>query len=61
MTTDEIAATIRQLQEQQALQTQGLIAILEGRYAGGANTLDGYVHALNPDFKTEPKVPIYAD
>ena len=61
MTPQEIAATIKQLQQQQALQTQGLIAILEGRYIGGADTLDGYVKALNPDFQTDPKVPVYAD
>jgi hypothetical protein len=59
MTDDEVLARLDQLAEQQAIQTNALIAALEARWAGGANTVDGYVKALNPEITTEPKIPLY--
>lgn len=41
-------AEITQLQQQQALFTQALKAMLEGNWAGGAATVEAYLYALDP-------------
>jgi hypothetical protein len=40
---------IKQLQDQQALFTQALKAMLEGQWAGGAATVEGFLYALDPN------------
>lgn len=40
---------IKQLQDQQALFTQALKAMLEGSWAGGAATVEGFLYALDPN------------
>jgi hypothetical protein len=44
--TDE--AVIKQLQDQQALFTRALKAMLEGDWRGGPETVEAYTYALNP-------------
>jgi hypothetical protein len=40
---------IKQLQDQQALFTQALKAMLQGDWAGGAATVEGFLYALDPN------------
>jgi hypothetical protein len=49
--TDESEAQITQLQQQQALFTQALRAMLEGAWKGGASTVEAYLYALDPNFQ----------
>jgi hypothetical protein len=44
-------AAITQLQQQQALFTQALKAMLEGDWAGGATTVEAYLYALDPSMQ----------
>ena len=60
MSDDEMTAMLDQLSRQQALQTQALRAALEGRWADGADSVAGYIMALDPEAQIEPKVPLYA-
>jgi hypothetical protein len=46
--SDDYTAQLAQLQSQQALFTQSLKAMLEGRWHAGANTVEGYLYALDP-------------
>lgn len=39
---------ITQLQQQQALFTQALKAMLEGKWAAGPDTVEAYLYALDP-------------
>jgi len=39
---------ITQLQQQQALFTQALKAMLEGRWAAGPDTVEAFLYALDP-------------
>jgi hypothetical protein len=55
----EIEAMLDQLSTQQAIQTEAIKAALEARWTGGADTVDGHLHALNPHIQTSPKVPLY--
>jgi hypothetical protein len=48
MTEEEQQARITMLQNQQSLFTRALIAALEGRWTGGADTVEGYLFALDP-------------
>ena len=59
MTDEEIEQKIAQLEQQQAYQTNALRAALEARWAGQADSVDGWVQALNPDIDTDPKTPLY--
>ena len=56
---DELEARVSQLEQQQAYQTNALRAALEARWMGGADTVDGWVKALDPNIETEPKKPLY--
>lgn len=47
MSTDDTAALITQLQQQQALFTQIVVAQLEGRWSG-AESAEALLYALNP-------------
>jgi hypothetical protein len=60
MTDDEITALLDQLSRQQALQTRALRAALEGRWTDGADSVAGYVLALDPEARLEPQAPLYA-
>jgi len=40
---------LTQLQQQQALFTQALRAMLEGRWSAGADSVEGYLYALDPN------------
>lgn len=46
--TDETSVLINQLQQQQALFTQIIVAQLEGRWSG-ADSAEALVYALNPN------------
>jgi hypothetical protein len=59
MNEDEVQAKLDQLSQQQAYQTNALRAALEARWMGGADTVDGWVHALDPSISTDPKEPLY--
>jgi hypothetical protein len=59
MTDDEIDAKLDQLARQQAIQTEALRAALEGRWTGGADTVEGHLQALDPSRELEPRVPLY--
>lgn len=59
MTEDEIRKQIKLLQEQQSMQTNAIRAALEGRWSDQADSVDGWVKALNPDLQTAPKRPLY--
>jgi len=61
VTDEEIEAAIKVLQEQQSLQSAALKAVLEARWTGGADSLDGFVQALTPGVATAPEVPLYPD
>jgi hypothetical protein len=60
MTVEEIEKAIKQLERQQAEQTEALRCALEGHWAGGADTVAGHVNALNPTIELHPKEPTYA-
>jgi tRNA1(Val) A37 N6-methylase TrmN6 len=51
MTDEETQAQIVQLQQQQALLTQALAAALAGRWTGGADTVEGYLFAIDPNLE----------
>ena len=59
MSPDEIEAKLQQLEQQQAYQTNAIRAALEARWAGGADTVDGWVKGLDPNIQTNPKTPLY--
>lgn len=44
-------AAINQLQQQQALFTQALKAMLEGQWTGSATSVEAYLYALDPSFQ----------
>ena len=44
-------ALITQLQQQQALFTQALRAMLEGQWRGGPDSVEAYLYALDPAFQ----------
>jgi polyphosphate kinase 2 (PPK2 family) len=46
--TDQFSAEINQLQQQQALFTQALQSMLEGKWAAGPDTVEAFLYALNP-------------
>jgi hypothetical protein len=48
MTDTDQSALIQQLQQQQSLMTQALVAALEGRWVAGPDTVEAYVYALDP-------------
>ena len=45
--TDQQTDQITQLQQQQALMTQALVAALEGRWTG-ANSVEAFLYAIDP-------------
>jgi hypothetical protein len=55
-----LAAQVAQLETQLSYQTNALRAALEARWSGGADTVDGWVKALDPDLQTAPRTPYYA-
>jgi len=54
-------AQITQLQQQQMMLTQALKAALEGRWVGGADTVEGWLLAIDPGLTGElsPDPPSY--
>jgi uncharacterized coiled-coil protein SlyX len=56
---EELEARVAQLETQQAYQTNALLAALEARWAGEADSVDGWVKALDPTMVTDPKTPLY--
>jgi hypothetical protein len=61
VTEDEVEAQITLLQQQQALQTNAIRAALEARWSGEADSVDGFVKALDPNIQTNPHTPLYPD
>lgn len=61
MTDEEIEAKLGVLEQQQSMQTNALRAALEARWAGEADSVDGWVKALDPNIQTAPLTPIYPD
>lgn len=61
MPTDEQIMRLGQLQEQQSAITSALAAMCNGEWAGGADTVEGHLLALNPTWEgqLEPRVPLY--
>jgi hypothetical protein len=59
MTDEEIQAKLDQLSTQQSHQTNAIRAALEARWSGGADTVDGWVKALDPTIQTNPQTPLY--
>jgi len=49
--TDTFNAELNQLQQQQALFTQALAAMLQGKWTAGADTVEAYLYALDPQFQ----------
>jgi hypothetical protein len=47
--SDDQAAQIAQLQQQQSLFTQALKEMLQGNWSGGAQTVEGLLYALDPN------------
>lgn len=47
--TESFSAEINQLQQQQALFTQALQSMLEGKWAAGPDTVEAFLYALNPN------------
>ena len=59
--TDDFAAVIDTLQQQQSLQTSALKAALEARWTG-LDSVDAFVKALmGGDVETSPQTPLYPD
>jgi hypothetical protein len=56
---DEIQMKLDQLSQQQAFQTNAIRAALEARWSGEADTVDGWLKALDPDIQTNPQTPLY--
>jgi len=56
---EELEARVAQLETQQAYQTNALKAALEARWMGEADSVDGWVKALDPNLETDPKKPLY--
>jgi hypothetical protein len=48
---DDSNAVTTQLQQQQALFTQALRAMLEGQWAGGPTSVEAYLYALDPSMQ----------
>jgi hypothetical protein len=61
VTEDEVEAQITLLQQQQALQTNAIRAALEARWSGEADSVDGFLKALDPNIETNPQTPLYPD
>ena len=59
MSEDDVEAQIQLLQEQQALQTSAIRAALEARWSGEADSVDGFLKALDPGLETNPQTPLY--
>jgi len=59
MNEDEINLKLDQLSQQQSFQTNAIRAALEARWSGGADTVDGWVKALDPSIETNPQTPLY--
>jgi hypothetical protein len=57
--SDEEQAQITQLQNQQALLTQALVAALEGRWQGEAS-VEAYLYAISPALQGTliPNIPV---
>ena len=49
--TDAFSSELNQLQQQQALFTQALAAMLQGKWIAGADTVEAYLYALDPGFQ----------
>ena len=61
MSDEEIEAKLAQLEAQQSYQTNALRAALEGRWSAEADSVDGWLHALDPNLMTTPQTPLYPD
>jgi hypothetical protein len=60
MTQEDLEARIAQLQQQQALFTASLRAMLQGEWAAGPATVEAYLYALDPNMQgnVELDVPV---
>ena len=59
MSDDDQDARVTQLQQQQSLMTQALVAALEGRWQG-AGSVEAFLYALDPGLQgtLEPDPPV---
>jgi hypothetical protein len=48
MNEDEINAKLTQLEQQQALLTQALVAALSGQWVGAPPSVEAFLYAINP-------------
>ena len=48
MNEDETNAKLTQLEQQQALLTQALVAALEGQWTGAPPSVEAFLYAINP-------------
>jgi uncharacterized coiled-coil protein SlyX len=55
----DVEERLAQLEKQQAYQTNAILAALEARWAGEADSVDGWIKALDPTMTTDPKTPLY--
>jgi hypothetical protein len=60
---EELEARIATLEQQQSFQTNAIRAALEARWSGEADTVTGWLIALDPSLEGElnPQTPLYPD
>ena len=61
MTPEELDHKLSLLETQQSYQTNALRAALEARWAGEADSVAGWVSALDPNVQLNPLTPLYAE
>ena len=63
MDDEQAMALLTTLQKQQALQTQALVAALEGKWTGAPPSVEAFLYALNPGFQGQlkPKPPVLSE
>jgi hypothetical protein len=63
MTAEDVDAKLAQLETQQAFQTNAIRAALEARWSGEADTVTGWLIALDPALEGElnPQTPLYPE
>lgn len=58
MTEDELNTRLTVLERQQAYLTNALAAALQGQWAGGADTAEAWVYAINPTLQGTLKLDL---
>lgn len=60
MDDEEVMALLTTLQQQQALQTQAIMAALEGKWIGAPPSVEAFLYALDPGLQgaITPKPPV---